>query len=403
MKSLTKMSVELPGTYKSFRKFIDDNVFGEGEEEVVHPSEEAQRKFVTKFDAEFEKEKARQKGMQGPGERTGSRSAVNEPPHFPPSGPVVPVAPSSQPIKPLWPQTTAGVVWDGVNWSCAYDSVFMSFWSIYKKSPPGWRDMWMQQAPKWSGFLKKAFDSLITMAQNERISQAALSREFTAYRNAFRNLLSQVDPTRFKRFGPEEISVYQVLSHIFTSSIESQPHLDQVVVCNTCGGSANVHCSFALLGSIELLTNYLDENDTAPRLPLDVAVTRYVQRALLEPHNVRCSMCSGQLEVQSLSVPNLMSWLWIEPDPDSPVSPSPHLVFDIPGQRRVYTLEAIIYGGGRHFTARLSDQSGAWWKYDGMWSPNLLQPDRVEDEADLLENDGRVASYLLYSLANIQS
>ena len=38
MKNLATLSAELPGTYKSFRKFINNNVFGEGEEEVVHPS-----------------------------------------------------------------------------------------------------------------------------------------------------------------------------------------------------------------------------------------------------------------------------------------------------------------------------------------------------------------------------
>ena len=49
MKSLEQMSVELPGTYESFRKFIDDNVFGRGEAEVVHPSMEKQREFRRKF------------------------------------------------------------------------------------------------------------------------------------------------------------------------------------------------------------------------------------------------------------------------------------------------------------------------------------------------------------------
>jgi hypothetical protein len=39
-------------------------------------------------------------------------------------------------------QTRAGCVWDGGNWSCAYDAVFMSFWFIYRGSSPGWRNEW---------------------------------------------------------------------------------------------------------------------------------------------------------------------------------------------------------------------------------------------------------------------
>ena len=401
MKSLADMSIELPRNYEALRKFIDNNVLGERKEEVVHPSEGEQREFVATFGADFEEEKVRQIGMQDLGEWADSRSAINEEPCFPPVVSVVPAAPGSQSIKPLCPQTMAGCVWDAVNWSCAYDVVFMSFWSIYKKFPPSWRDKWIRQAPKWNDFFKTAFDSLIAMAQNERTSQAALSREFTAFRNTFRNQLSKVDPY-FKRFGRVRISVSRVLGHIFSSSTESQPYLDQVLVCSTCGGSTNARCFFGLLGSIELLNKYLNEGDKAPRLPLDVAVACYVQHASLEPHRSCCPTCSGLVKVQSLSIPETY-WFWIELcGPISPISPSPCLVFDIQDQHQSYTLQAIIYGDNTHFTARLSDQSGAWWKYDGMWKPNVLQPDHIEGEVDLLENDNRLASCLLYCRADIQ-
>lgn len=61
MKSLATMVVELPGVYKSYKKFVNNNVFGEGEE-VVHPGEKEQREFAKMFNADFEEEKARQKG-----------------------------------------------------------------------------------------------------------------------------------------------------------------------------------------------------------------------------------------------------------------------------------------------------------------------------------------------------
>jgi len=62
MKSLAKMRIELPDTYKSYKTFMSENVFGEGEEEVVHVNDEEQREFMKKFGADIEDEKARQKG-----------------------------------------------------------------------------------------------------------------------------------------------------------------------------------------------------------------------------------------------------------------------------------------------------------------------------------------------------
>jgi len=52
MKSLERMQNELPEVYKMYKKFIDDNVFGEGEKELAHLDEE-QKGFAEKFDVEF--------------------------------------------------------------------------------------------------------------------------------------------------------------------------------------------------------------------------------------------------------------------------------------------------------------------------------------------------------------
>ena len=170
MKSLATMVVELPRTYESFRKFIDRNVFGEGEEEVVHPSVETQRGFLRKFYADVEEEKAHQKGDP--------HSAIDGAPNLLVNGPTFTVDPNPQPAGLLHPQIMAGCMWDSNNWSCAYDTVFMCFWSIYKKFPPSWRNNWRLNAPKLGGFFGEAFDSLLALARNEQISQVALYQEF---------------------------------------------------------------------------------------------------------------------------------------------------------------------------------------------------------------------------------
>jgi len=63
MKSLEKMQSGLPEVYKAYRKFIDDNVFGDGEKELAHPNEE-HKKFAEKFDAEFAAAKVKEQARQ---------------------------------------------------------------------------------------------------------------------------------------------------------------------------------------------------------------------------------------------------------------------------------------------------------------------------------------------------
>ena len=221
---------------------------------------------------------------------------------LPTAGPVTAVARNLQLTEPQRHRVEAGCTWDGDNWSCSYDAVFMSFWFIYRKSSPGWRNKWKQQSPKWNTFFGKVFDSLLTMAQSERSSQAALSQEFTSFREMFRDDLSQINPVYFPRHGQVPASVCRIFCHIFGGSIEREPHLEQVVVCGRCSTSASVRCSFALIGSNNLLDFYRHEDDIGPLLPLQTAVTRYIEHASQEPSRTHCGACSGPLRVESLSM-----------------------------------------------------------------------------------------------------
>ena len=137
-----------------------------------------------------------------------------------------PFGDKSQPAESMDHRVEAGCVWDKNNWSCAYDSVFMSFWYIYRNSSPGWRSRWKQQAPEWNNFFGEAFDSLFEMAQYGRSSQAALSRKFSSFRETFRDNLSRIDPIRFKRNGPVLASVCRIFSRVFTGSGPCEPHLE---------------------------------------------------------------------------------------------------------------------------------------------------------------------------------
>jgi hypothetical protein len=78
-----------------------------------------------------------------------------------------------------------------------------------------------------------------------------------------------------------------------------------------------------LLGSNHLLEIHCCENDMGPFLPLQIAVTCYIQHVSQEPNFNHCHTCSGLLRVESLSMPEMM-WLWIKlsdlVSPDHPLT-----------------------------------------------------------------------------------
>ena len=206
------------------------------------------------------------------------------------------------------PNTTwmeVGCAWSGENWSCAYDAVFMSFWSIYRGSSPSWQRKWRQQSPIWGNLLGAAFDLLLTTTQCRQISQAALSQEFTTFRDEFRDKLSQVNPEYFRCHGAVLASVCQVLGRVFGGSIGCEPYLAQLVACDQCNISVYNHCPLTLLGSTQLLSEYLNEDEVGTPLPLQMAVTRYVQHLSQDPHRNCCFTCSGPPRVESLSIPGM--------------------------------------------------------------------------------------------------
>ena len=80
----------------------------------------------------------------------------------------------------------------------------------------------------------------------------------------------------------------------------------------------------------------------------------------------------------------------------SPIILTSHLVFGLRDQHQVYTLQAVIYLSGNHFTARFINQQAMWWNYDNMWEFGAPHIDHINNKADLLKNGGWHVEFLLY-------
>ena len=130
----------------------------------------------------------------------------------------------------------AGCVWDKDNWSCAYDTVFVSFLFTYESTSQVWREKWRRQGSDWNLFLGVAFDALLEMVQaSGSHRQDFLRTLLPSAWGVFHDKLSSVNPTYFKHHGQVPASVCNLLGD--TNACE--PHLDQVLVYNRCDHSTH--------------------------------------------------------------------------------------------------------------------------------------------------------------------
>jgi hypothetical protein len=282
---------------------------------------------------------------------------------------------------------TAGCVWTAEDWSCSYDAVFMAFWSIYEQSSIGWRNRWIRHIQDWNMPLGNNYDHLIILADTP-VSGHDYTGWFSRYRDRFREQLSRTDPESFPRRGPLPASASRILGLMFGR--DTGPYLEQHLICSACGA----------LSVAELETCFLTAGlgrDRGTPISLHTIWERFVQRFKTDPAQLGavCSRCHDQNKVQALTMPDV-PWIWFERERHSPVGPSLTLTFNSQPQRLGYSLRAIIYAGGNHFTTRFRERSGRWWKHDGRVFSGVPQPDNIQSEAELFTNDSRFACILIY-------
>lgn len=281
----------------------------------------------------------------------------------------------------------AGCVWVMEDWSCSYDAVFMSFWSIYEQSSMGWRSDWIRHSQDWNTPLSNNFDHLIILADTP-VDTRDHAMWFSRYRNRFRDQLSQANPVSFPRRGPVPASASRILEIMFGR--DTGPYLEQDLICPNCGGSSQV----------EAETRFLTAGfgrDRKRSTPLQTVWEDFIRRSTTRVSHFgsNCCHCQGRNKVQGLRMPDT-PWIWFERERKSPISPSPILTFDFPTQQLSYSLQAIIYAGGNHFTTRFRDRSGRWWNHDGQLFSGVPQSDDIRSEADLLANGSRFACIYIY-------
>ena len=207
---------------------------------------------------------------------------------------IIPPVPTHQ-AEDQQPQYLAGCKWTSENWSCPYDAVFMSFWSIYKQSSPRWREDWVECSPDWNGPLGDNFDHLILLTRTplNTDDQAAW---FSRYRDHFRDQLSRADSESFPRWGPATAPAVRILRFIFGRF--NGPYVEQDLICLKCRAPSRAKIDICfLIGGLQRNLRNL-----APSL--DVIWEEFLRRYETKPFHqqARCH-CNGQNRVERLSMP----------------------------------------------------------------------------------------------------
>jgi hypothetical protein len=286
----------------------------------------------------------------------------------------------------------AGCVWTREDWSCAYDAVFMAFFSIYWQSSPGWRGDWRRQSPEWTMQLADNFDLLLEALNSLEHTPESLSMLFSHFRDQFRDQLSNSNPRRFPRRGQFPTSVCAILELLFGSA--DGPGIERRLSCTDCGATSQTSHHFSLLALSSFSRDHHRETD--PRfVPSTTLLARFVESLATPPRSSLCGACHGLTQVELLTMENL-PWIWFETNGDNTVSPSPTMLIELSGQHLTYDLHSVVYLGADHFTVRMRDPSNGWWSYDGMRRFGAPQRDRIQIATDLLYSGCRYATFLIY-------
>ena len=285
----------------------------------------------------------------------------------------------------------AGCVWDAADYSCAFDAVFMVFYSIYGRSSQDWRNIWKGESPERNAPLGNFFDLLLSVATT--CNPQEYSSWFSRCRDIFRDQVTESNPTRFPR-GDEPAPVGDILQLILGGP-NAEPLAYQHLVCTGCGAEKpNARLSLSFLPypfNLDLLRHGQDPHV----LPLQLALARYIEKYTAEPTlpRQRCRACQAPQQVRSLRLSDA-SWTWFEVKADEPlVFPSLEIRYPL---QRTYTLQAVIYLGGNHFTARIRKGPNTWWNYDGMRPLGKPQLEIINAEEELLSSNGRGVAYIIY-------
>jgi hypothetical protein len=288
-----------------------------------------------------------------------------------------------------------GCKWDPVDYSCAYDCVFTAFTWIWIHATNTWREKWTQEsaiAGLLSGHFRKVLSGLSGPAPDHTVPGL-----FAEGRDAWRDRLSQRNPTEFPRRGPK----YASIAHIFELLANDRNPSYYTTIILSCG---TVGCPLKTknLEARHFMLVPSDWNTSTGRMSsphhesLEVWIKKHYTSSQLTKTADRCARCQQQFSRKLVF--RELTWIWFEVFPGSRHVIIPALKISLGSI--TFRLATVIYYNGDHYRARFCDPSGTWWFYDGQQyggRPTLLS--KAPDWGDLFQCGGNFnVTALVYCL-----
>lgn len=287
-----------------------------------------------------------------------------------------------------------GCVWDGPNYSCAFDAVFMATFSTYRYADQPWRQQW-QDSSNFNHTLAGLFDNLLTTMQMPLLRRQ-LPFLFNMYRDQVHDHLNTLDTANFPRCG----QILVAASDIFAYMCRLEGNHRLVRLKFTCSNETHKPRIKKYSATFVLVVHKLaPANHASTEKPtLQAWLSSYFREMQAVPH--RCKTCNEPCSRSPSSVTPI-PWIWIDipPGRDQAFSLSTALTLEQESGSDIgYTLTGIIYVGGAHFSARWRDASGRWWAYDGMVDSGRPSLDPITNDTQLTILRNRVMHILIYRI-----
>ena len=228
-----------------------------------------------------------------------------------------------------------GLIWDNVNYSCAYDSLFTIFYNI-----------WCDNPELWDGKLGSINDYCKTLVKYfKQVKEDKITFEMA--RDKVRNKLCRSKPNIFKK-GRVSISVGELASELLKSDKN-----------NAMSERYCTRCDFAYeqpghLGFTRVLGGDMSPSSTQKWLS-NVSST----------NKEKCPECNVDLEDKICfdETPHIFLLEY----PHASVKTSHKIKLESFDQTKFeLKLRGVVYHGENHFTSRIVESNGKIWYYDGM-------------------------------------
>ncbi|KAG1844465.1 hypothetical protein F4604DRAFT_1689088 [Suillus subluteus] len=291
---------------------------------------------------------------------------------------------------PMQVRSSVGCRWSTHNWSCAYDSVFMALFYIFRGGSMSMQESW-RRCNTILGELASSFTRL--MLSDESLRSADL---FDLLRDSMRDNLTAMDPVSFPRHGLHFASAGRIMDSVFPDNMP-------ILMCMLEEGTSPMQQDCQLLNfRLPLLCTPVSWMPSeSGRVSLQDWIMAFLQRECdkLRVSNFGAS-ASPELKVVLQKMPTVLFFEVVSTSACA-ILPSVTLILPSRDLDATYHLRAILYSGSHHFTARMFF-GGLMWMYDGRVNggcPIPNSPGPVDSDAQYLSHlDGRAAHILVYVL-----